>query len=479
MKTKLRTMLLAAAGVLGSVAVAHAQPAPAPPPAPAAAPVVPGPGTPPAAVPPAAAAPAGVLPTPATAAQPAPAPVPPAPVPPGPAAVEPVGVAPAALPAAPPPVAAAPVNWGGAPPAPDTVKPAEAPKKANPFGFTRFTWNNSASTKIFGVGGDYNGSEDEVYSMDFGLNIRYTFFSRPKTKIFVNVAGGVEVELTNSDSTTTKREPRLRDTSAGIGISQRLFTSANKETSTSLQVVSSALLPTSLLSQRQGRYLGTNLSASIFHLQNLAGSDATWFQNVFLLGSVGWGHTFSRAYTPTSTELAVTQRPRQVNCNGEAGCSSDSSDQLSNFSLAHDSVRFGGAFYLSVYKDVLSFGNYWEISERYRYGFKDACVELSTVEGCAPAGGLSNPVTRGAVTTFDLSFSYNLMDNLGRVDLGYTNTTNQLGENGQRRSAFYSPDAQFYMNVAAYLDGIYDKASSGGGSGTKQRVGSLPRFRFQ
>src|SRR5207253_4132101 len=35
-KTKLRTMLLAAAGVLGSVAVAHAQPAPDPAPAPAA-----------------------------------------------------------------------------------------------------------------------------------------------------------------------------------------------------------------------------------------------------------------------------------------------------------------------------------------------------------------------------------------------------------------------------------------------------------
>ncbi len=44
---------------------------------------------------------------------------------------------------------------------------------------------------------------------------------------------------------------------------------------------------------------------------------------------------------------------------------------------------------------------------------------------------------------------------------------------------FYSPDAQFYMNLVAYLDGIYDKAASGKTSGAKQRVGGLPRFRFQ
>jgi hypothetical protein len=381
------------------------------------------------------------------------------------------------MPAAPPPVAPAPVNWGGTPPA--TTKPAEAPKKGNPFGFTRFTWANSASTKIFGVGADYNGTEDEVYSMDFGLNIRYTFVTEPKTKVFANAAGGVEVELTDSDSTTLKREPRFRDTTLGLGLTQRLFTSADKETTTSLQVVTSAALPTSPLSRRQGRYVGTNASASLFHSQNLAGSSATWFQNVFLLGSIGWGHTFSRAYTPTSTELAVTQRPRQVSCDGKAGCSGDASDQLGGTSLAHDNVRFGGAFYLSIYKDVLTFGNYWEIAERYKYAFADTCVNLPTTVGCEPAGRLSEATRRGAVTTFDVSFSYNLADNLGRIDLGYTNSTNQLGEDGRRRSVFYSPDAQFYMNVAAYLDGIFDKATSGSGAAAKQRVGALPRFSIQ
>ena len=438
MKTKLRTMLLAAAGVLGSVAVAHAQTAPDPAP-----------------------------------------PAPPAPVAPTPP--EPASVAPAAMPAAPPPVAPAPVNWGGPAPAPtpavDTTKP-EAPKKANPFGFTRFTWNNSGTTRLFNIGSDYISSDDQVYSMDFGLNVRYTFFSAPKTKLFANVAGGVEVELTNGE-TKTIREPHLRDTSAGLGLTQKLFASADKETSTSLQVVGSALLPTSLSSRKQGRYLGSNLSASVFHSQKLAGSKSDWFPDVFLLGSVGWGHLFSRAYTPTSTELAVTQRPRQVSCNGEAGCSSDASDQLSGVSFAHDTLRLAGAFYFSVYKDVLTFGNYWEISERYKYVFADTCVNLPTTPGCEPEGRLADAVARSVQTTFDVSFSYNLLDNLGRVDFGYTNSANQIGENGLRRSVFYSPDAQFYVNLSAYLDGIYDKAASGKDAGTKQRIGALPRFNVQ
>lgn len=432
MKTKLRTMVLAAVGVLGSVAVAHAQPAP----------------------------------------DPAPAPAPVAPTPP-----EPAAVAPTALPAAPPPVTPAPVNGSAAPPTPATTTP-EAPPKPNPFALTRFTWNNSGSTKIFGVGADYNSTDDEVYSMDFGLNIRYTFFNEPKTKLFVNFVGGVEVELTNSDSTFLKREPRLRDTSAGVGVTRKVFATADKESSTSVQLSTSAIFPTSPVSRRQGRYLWTSLSGSVFHNQKLAGSKSDWFPSVFLFGNVNWGHSFSRASTPTSTELAVTQRSRQVSCNDEAGCLSTFSDQLGSVAFAHDTLRVGGAFYLTIYKD-LSLGNYWDIAELYKYPFADTCVNLPTTKGCEPEGRLPDATIRGVVTTFDIQLSYSLMDNLGRVDLGYTNTSNQLGENGLHRSVFYSPGAQFYVNLAAYLDGIYDKAASDKKSTTTQRIGALPRFSFQ
>jgi hypothetical protein len=481
-------MLLAAAGVLGSVAVAQAQPAPDPaapvPPAPAAAPPAPAAVPPapaaappaalppaPAAAPPAALAPAATQPAP-TGAQPAPVGAPPAPSPP-------VGVAPAAMPAAPPPVAAAPVNWGGAPPASDTVKPEAAKKKPNPWGFSRFTWSNSGSAKIFGVGDNYIGTEDETFTMDFGLNLRYTFLSEPKSKAYVNLAGGVEVELTNSDTTTTKHEPVLRDTSIGVGFSQALVASADKETKTTWIISAGASLPTSKLSQDSGKYIGTSLTTGIVHAQKLAGSKSDWFPDVLLFGTINWGHSFTRATTPTNDAANILARQRRTappaGCGGGSECQENSFIQLSGYSVTHDRLKLNATYYLSIYKDVVSIGNSWEIEQKYKY--KPTAVDcITTTTGCTPIQAGNTPTDRNVGTTFDVSVSYAIPENLGRVDLGYVNTTGNLKDDGTLRSVFYSPDAQFYLNLVAYFDGIYDKAAGKPDANTRQRIGSLPRF---
>ncbi|MEP7120125.1 MAG: hypothetical protein ABJE95_04405 [Byssovorax sp.] len=471
MKTKLRTMLLAAAGVLGSVAVAQAQPAPEPPPAPAPAPVAP------AAAPPAAAAPG------APVMQPAAPPVAPPPVAPQPVApAEPPPVAAAGMPAAPPPVAAAPVNWGGAPPTPDAVQGQDPPKKPNPWGFTRFTWNNSGSTKIFGVGGRYIGTEDEAYTMDFGLNVRYSFLNEANNKAYVNLAGGVEVELTNSDTTLRKREPLLRDTSIGVGYSHTLFQTADKETKTSWLIAGGLSLPTSKASQRIGKYLGTSLTTGIIHGQKLAGAKSDWFPDVLIFATINWGHSFTRATTATNEDLFITAIPRQVACDGGGACVTDvGSDQIGSGFLTHDRLKLNATYYLSIYKDVVSFGNSWEIEQKFKYSdTPDTCQPIAT-GGCATVGHQSlTPTTRNVATTFDASVSYAIPQNLGRVDLGYVNTTGQLAENSTYRSVFFSPDAQFYLNLVAYFDGIYDKAAekkkANGTAEARKRVAELPRF---
>ena len=487
MKTKLRTMLLAAAGVLGSVAVAQAQPAPDPappvPPPPAAAPAAlpPAPVAPVVAPPaaPVVAPPAAVPPAPAVA-EPAPAGAQPAPVAP-PAPPPPAGVAPAAMPAEPPPTAAAPVNWGGAPPVADTVKP-EAPKnKPNPWGFSRFTWSNSGSAKIFGVGDNYIGTEDETFTMDFGLNLRYTFLNanEGKTKSYVNLAGGVEVELTNSDTTTTKHEPVLRDTSIGVGFNQALVASADKETKTTWIISGGASLPTSKLSRDTGKYLGTSITTGIVHAQKLAGSKSDWFPDVLLFATINWGHSFTRATTATNDSQNILDRGRRTappaGCGGGAECRENDFIQLSGYGLTHDRLKLNATYYLSIYKDVVSFGNSWEIEQKYKY--KPSAVDcITTTTGCTPIESGTTPTNRNVGTTFDVSVSYAIPENLGRVDLGYVNTTGNLKDDGTLRSVFYSPDAQFYLNLVAYFDGIYDKAAAKPDASTKARVGSLPRF---
>lgn len=422
-KNTFRTMMLAAAGVLGSVAVAQAQPAPAPP-------------------------------APDQPSQPAPPAPPPADF----------GVAPAALPAAPAPSAPPPtVSWGAQPPG-DTTTPATTPapeKKGNPFFFTRFTWGNSATTQMFGIGQDYQGSDGQQYVMDFGLNLRYYAINEPLDKLWINVNGGVGVELTNADNTTTKHQPLLKDTSVGLGYSHNVYRNADKTIVTTPGISANYILPTSLASREQGKFGSLSMSAALTQVLPIAGPKSDWFSDIFIVGSVGWSHLFSKATTPVNDIVGIV-RPRQ----GLDPTTPDVGEQLSGGAFAHDNARLNFTYYLTIYKD-LSLGNTWEILMPFKYQFGDTnCVKIDT--GCVAVG--KSQTAFNPITTFDIGLSYSLF-NMARIDVGYTNTTLALDDNqGHRRSIFYGPDAAFYGNVSVYIDSILDKTLNLTGEKTARRA---------
>lgn len=410
MKKTLRTMMLAAAGLLGTVAVAQAQPAPPPP---------------------------------------DPSPAPPADQPAAPPAPPPVefGVAPAALPAAPVASAPVPVVSFGAAPGPDTTTAAPE-KKGNPFFFTRFNWGNTASTKIFGVGGSYISTDDQQYVMEFSLNLRYYLLNDTYDKFWLNLAAGEATELTNSDITRLKREPQLNDTSLGAGYSHLVYRNADKTVSTTPSIGATLVLPTSATSRHEGKYLSTRLGAGIAQLLPIAGPKSDWFSDIFIIGSVSWNHLFSQATTPVNAGIEA-QRPRL----GADGLEYRS-DQLSLSGFSRNSAALNFTYYLTIYKD-LSLGNTWGISVPDKYSFGPVpCVNLQT--GCVmlPA---SNKGSLNPVTTFDIGLSYTLF-NTARIDLGYQSISPELGDyGGKRRPIFYGPDSSFYGNVSVYLDTIIDK----------------------
>jgi hypothetical protein len=432
-KTKFGTMLLASASLMMRVATAEAQAAPEP------------------------AAP----PTPPAPAQPEPTPPPPV-----------DATSPGQNSAAPPPSGGPVTVWGAQQPTADKVE--EEPKpKPNPFTFSRFTWNNSTSTKLVGVGGLFQGSEDAIYAMDFGFNLRYAFLNQDIQKAFVNAEFGVTKELTDSDSTTKKYQPLFRDLNLSAGYTRVVYESADKETKTSPIGGIAVVLPTSLASSNQARILATGLSAGVVHHQKLGGSKATWFPDVTVFGIASWSHLFSRYTTPYKEDL---NRVRQT----LSGTSTLSGDLLP-IPFAHDTVRLGLTYFLGIYKDALSFGNTWRIAVPFRYDFSSTCVQIST--GCAPIDKTSNPVV--SITTFDASLSYAIPQNLGRFDIGYVNEIRQLGENGLRQNPIYSSqfqsEAQFYVNLVAYFDGIYDKSANALGkkqspATTKRQIAELPRY---
>jgi hypothetical protein len=421
---KFRTMWLAVAGVVGSVAVAHAQPAPEEPPAP-----------PPPAEPPAAPAP-----------EPA-APVPPAPPPPAAAAPEapPPGI-PEPTPAPPPPPV---LTWGNAPQADKTI-PVGAPKPPSKFAQmiagSKFTWNHSATTKLLGVGSDYIGLEDQVYSWDFVLDPRFVFYDKGNDQVYAFAQLDWYVELTNSDTTTTQRELQFKDLQLGVGYNRKLWTSKDGEYATVLNPTFRFLLPTSSASRNEGKYLTTSLGAKVNQTVKILGQKSDWFPNTLLSVGLSWGHLFAESYNPVNADLA---RPRQT-----ATGSSFLSDQLSMSSFNQDQVKLSFVASVPIWKD-LSFSNSWAVVIPVKHQFSTRCVQIANDRACPPPD--SQATTGVPVTTFDISLAYELFG-VGSVDIGYQNEAPQLGEDGQRRDMFYSPNALFYMDFVAYIDGIYEKS---------------------
>src|SRR5205814_1081097 len=159
---------------------------------------------------------------------------------------------------------------------------------------------NTASTKIFGVGGPYQGTEDEVYSMDFTFTFRYYVIDTPQDTFNVNASMGWTRELTNSDTTAKRGETQFRDMSVGAGYSHTLYSSANKATKTALGPSMSLTLPTSAISRGEGKYAGLNLTAALIQAIELNGAKKDWFADVLALGYVTYSHLFSNGYVPVN-----------------------------------------------------------------------------------------------------------------------------------------------------------------------------------
>jgi hypothetical protein len=472
-KKTLLKLALAAAGV-AAVSVAQAQPAPAPTPAPGPAPTTTADpnapvGTPPAppagtaapvappATPPAGTA-APVAPPPAAPQVDPNAPPPPPPVAPPPVAPPPGPVAaptPAPAPFVPPPAPA--VNWNANPQGADTVTATEKPKPLRWRG-TNFTWLQSANTQYFGLGANYNGQEDMVYDHLFLLAPNFYVVDDPKDKLTVGATVWGSVEATNSNQTTLKNEFQWRDTGLSTKYTRTVLQSmgADGETpeyATKVALGTGVLLPTSKLSMTS-RYLGWTASLTGSQLVKLQGSKSDLFPNVNLSLAFSYTHNFNRTNVPATGNLTV---PRQ-------SLSGDplASDVFSGKMLTTDGLRVNPRIGLPVYKDLSLNFSYLQIM-----GWKphppDACVDIST--GCAPittSTANANPVTFFSDTWFDVNIAYSFFGVLD-ASIGYANYTPGVGENGKRfygqHNVFYSPDAQFYLDLTASLDSIYSKAS--------------------
>ncbi|XXX81003.1 hypothetical protein WMF30_19795 [Sorangium sp. So ce134] len=314
-----------------------------------------------------------------------------------------------------------------------------------------FTWNQGGSTTLFGVGGEYIPA-DQVYGWDFTFRPNFYVLDRPKDKVSVTAEIGWVTELTNSDITTYYREPQLKDIALNGRYGRELWESggANRgEYKTDAAMRLRVILPTSPASWNSGKYFTLSVGPQITQKIKLLGSKADGLNNVTATFGVSYSHLFSDSYT------AVTGSPVRERMIPSGEVAPD--DQLTGASLATDRLATSLQLDLPLYQD-LSLATSLALYSDFKHEFEGGCAATAT--GCAPYDG-SQGITYVPQTAFDVSLSYPVFEVVD-LTLGYNNTNLQIGLDGRRRSFFYSPEAQFYLDITANLDVIYSKVTGRG-----------------
>jgi hypothetical protein len=329
-------------------------------------------------------------------------------------------------------------------------------EKPSPWAGSILLFDQSATTQTLGVGKDYLSS-NPTYELWFALKPRYTFYKTDTTSLSVGAWANLYLELTNSDSTTTEREPLLGPTILSASYGRTLF--ERNEYKTSFSVGPRVTLPTDKESRASGRYFSLGAGAGLSQSVPLRGKDASSFQSLSFGILSTYTHPFNRAIVPTTTNEDISGRPRQtttprtVDVGGHlvpelAG----GTDILRNGMNVKDSlsVAFSGSAQLTP---KLAFGMTYVISNAWAYWPPPvASIDIST--GPAPVQAIDDP-TNHRVTTWGLvSLDYDILDEMS-LGVGYYNQTNQIGPDAQRRTPLWSPDARFFFTLTGNLDPIF------------------------
>jgi hypothetical protein len=338
--------------------------------------------------------------------------------------------------------------------APDNTIEDDTKKQNAPLRWrgSTFNWNHSATTTLLGVGRDNIGTEHEVYTWAFNLRPRYFVVDAPKDKVTVSADVGMEVEFTDSSRTTDRNELLFQDTFLGAAYTRILATPDKGEYRTIGTLFTRLRLPTSKFSYEQGQYLATTIGPALNQQIKILGNSASALNNVTIAASVSWNHLFASSYVPTNPDL---KRPRQ-----NASGTTMQSDVLSGYSMAMNTIVSVVSADLPIVEGLTlstSFGHIATIKHQFD---DDGACHAQTLTGCVNVPPDPNATLFQPTTLFRAGLTYGIKSYVD-LSLGYENIAGQLGEDAQRRNMFYSPFAQFYVDITANIDAIYK-----GGSGT-------------
>lgn len=318
-----------------------------------------------------------------------------------------------------------------------------APQEAAPpklkFRESWLIFDNAVNTQTLGVGPSYQSS-NPTYEMSLSLRPRYYIYEPPHHELYLSGRVDVIREITNNDATTRDGETTLSDATFFLADKWKIGGSKDTWLLTQAPIFT---FPTSTFSFQNGTILGLGARFWLNQTLKLAGDAWPVMKRVHAGLIASYNHTFTEATTATNPEL------RRIRL--EPDGRTYPGDQLTGAAFPAHELRVGGLLITEITKDL----QLW-LDASYRptwlYGF--GAVDVCTQTGCAPAQQAQDPATYVVTTSFAANLYYDFIPEL-TLGLGYENVALQLGPDGQRRSFFNSPGAQFHFVLWAHLDALY------------------------
>lgn len=328
-------------------------------------------------------------------------------------------------------------------------KPADATKKPEKLKWrgTSFVWGHGVSTETVGIGQDIQ-SRNPNYEMSFNLRPRWYLVDDGPHTFSVRADLGAYKEFTNSDSTTKRGEWSFTDFRVQGAYGLELAKDGDYKTDFRLRAPTIDF-PTSKVSANNGRYFNLGASVGVGQQIPLAGGDQEFFPMASGSVTVGYSHWFTRATTPTNSELdRVRMSP-----DGRAV----STDQLSAGAFAEHTVPISFEAAVQIHERVaLTTGLGWSMFWKYKFADDQQVCFVAT--GCVTPDRVQEPKRFGVNTLFTTELSVDVTKEFG-VALAYENLSPQLGPDSERRNILYSPEARFFFGASVALDELYKTAS--------------------
>jgi hypothetical protein len=305
-------------------------------------------------------------------------------------------------------------------------------------------FDQSMTTQTVGVGADYQ-SANPTYEWWIAFKPQVFVFERARDRLSVHGWTNLYLELTDSDSTSERRELLLGPTYLWSAYARTLYERGAYKTT--VAAGPRLTLPTDKAARSAGQYFILGASVGGAQTLPLLGSGARALRGLRLGTSVVYNHPFWRATTPVNDEIHQLRQ--------DLGGRTIIDDQL----RGGMNVKHALNLYFTADLHVLS---RLDLAASYvllnQWTYEPTPVVIPTLTGPVVPAGIADPTSYRVTTWLTTSLDWAATSDLV-VSLGYLNRASQIGADGTRRNPLWSPEARVFVSLLCKLDALYGRVT--------------------